>query len=204
MEDLGGVEGEHAGITKPGGPGNAEGVGGVVDDLQAMAVCDFLDGLMVAEVAVDMDRQDGRGLIGDERFDFLGVQGVEGVLDVAEDGLQALSCDGVGGGGEGEGGGDDLALKLHRLQHTLQGQVAVGVQGHVGAAQIVPKPGLEFLMDGTHVGQPPALPQGRDLGHVFLHRGEKGTGHIDHRISSIPASSRRQPQELWFQGILLV
>lgn len=72
VEDLRGVEGEHRGVAEGGCgdavPAHPEGVCRVVDDPKAVFVGDPLDGVHVAEVAVDVHGDDCAGARGDQVF----------------------------------------------------------------------------------------------------------------------------------------
>ena len=183
VEDLGGVEGEHRGVPEAGGADavlrHAEGVGRVVDDLQAVRLRDAFDGIDIAEVAVDVDGQDGDGAVGDQRLDLRGVEGVGHGVDVAEDRRAAAADDGVGRGGEGEGRGDDLPAQLQRLQDGLKRKMAVGEQTHMGHAEIILQRALESLVLLAHVGQPMAVPDAADLRAVLVKLRERGAGDVD-------------------------
>ena len=63
---------------------HAEGMGGVIDDLEVVVVGNALDGLDVAGVAVAMHRQDGGGARRDRGLDLLRVQVQRVRVDVHE------------------------------------------------------------------------------------------------------------------------
>ena len=88
VEYLGGVEGEHGRVAENGGADavfrHAEGVGRIVDDLQAVLFCYAVDSVDVAEVAVDMYGQDRDRLVAYQSLDFGRVNGVVFGIDVAE------------------------------------------------------------------------------------------------------------------------
>ena len=91
VEHLGRVEGEHGRVAEVRGADavflHAEGVRGVVDHLEPVLLRDCLDGVRVAEVAVDVHRDDRGGLGRDERLDLRGVHCVGRGVNVAENGL---------------------------------------------------------------------------------------------------------------------
>ena len=174
VEDLRGVEAEHGGVAE-GGSGypvslDAEGVGGVVDDPEAVAVGDVLDGVDVAEVAVDVDWHDGARAGRDRLLYALGVEGAVRLADVGEDGREALARDGVGRAREAEGGGNDLAAQVEGLEYALEGVVPVGEQAHVRRPQALLEGHLELLVLLPHVGEPVALPQRTNLLAILFER----------------------------------
>lgn len=178
VEHLGGVEREHGGIAEPSCRHpvlpHAEGVGRIVDDLKAMIVGDGLDRIDVAQVSVDVHRQNGAGALGDKRLDLSRIKRVVIGLDVSEDRLEPLSHNGVGGGRKGEGRRDDLIAtvlaQLHRLKHALQRGMAVDEQRHVVGSQVFLQALLQLLVLHTPVGQPVTFPQGRNLCAILLER----------------------------------
>ena len=104
VEDLGGVEAEHREVTVVKNASavalDSEGMGGVVDNLEVVAIGDALDRLDVTWIAVAVYRQNGGGLRGDGRFD-LGWVEVEGArLNVDEDRGNAVPEQRMGGGDE--------------------------------------------------------------------------------------------------------
>ena len=183
VKDLGGVEGEHGGIPEAGGADTVlrhpEGVGRVIDDLEAVLLRDAVDGLRVAEIAVDMDGQDGDGLVGDQGLDLLRVDGIALRLDVAEDRRAAAAHDRMRGGGEGVGRGDDLPVQVQGLEDRLEGQVAVREQHRVLHTQGLLQRPLETLVLLAHVGQPAAVPDAADLIAVFFKAREGRARDVD-------------------------
>ena len=130
---------------------------------------DALDLLHIADVAIDMHRQDGTGAVGNEPLDPGHIHGVGLRVDIAEHRFQPVAHDGVGGGRKGERRRDDLALQVHCLQRKLQRHVAVGQQFHIGHAHVLLQFELKCFVLLAHVGQPVALPDGADFFDVFLH-----------------------------------
>ena len=69
VEHLGGMKAQDRQIAvaqdAAGFIAHTEGVGCVVDDSQVVVVCDFLNGIDIAGVAVAVHRHDGRGLRSD-------------------------------------------------------------------------------------------------------------------------------------------
>lgn len=103
--------------------GGAEALGGVFDDRDvAMAGGDGVDGVHVGGLAVEADREDGLGAVGDLGFDEGGVD-VAGVgFDVDEDRLGAEQDDDFGGGDECERGGDDFVAGADAKGHEADEQ----------------------------------------------------------------------------------
>ena len=201
VEDLGGVEGEHGRVPEAGGadpvPRDAEGVSRVIEHGQAVAPAEFGDGVHVAELAVHMHRQHGHGVFREPPLQLPGIQGEGLRLHIAEHRRAAAADDGVGGGGEGEGRGQDLPLMQPKgLQQILQRQVAVGVQGQVLAAQIVPQRRLQRLVLHALVGEPAAVPELPDLLTVFLKGGHGGAGDVDCFVHRLPSFQLRQSSRL--------
>ena len=183
VEHLGGMEAEAGGIAKITDAlpfiGLAKGVSRIVQHLQTILVGDALDLFDVADIAVDMYRQDGTGAVGDEPLDLGHIHGVGLGVDITEHRFQSIAHDGVGGGRKSERRGDDLALQIHGLQRKLQRHVAVGEQLHSRHAHVLLQFSLQGFVFFAHVGQPVAVPDGADLFNVFFHAGHGGTGNKD-------------------------
>ena len=183
VENLGRMEAEHRGIPETGGAHavseHTEAVGRVIDHRQAVPGRDLSDPVHIAEVSVNMDRQDGDRLFGDTRLQLLRIQGIGFRVDVAEHRRAAAAHNGMGCGGKGEWRRDDLTVKAKGLDHVLQGQMSVGEQGDLLTAQKL----LQFLfqlpMLAAHVGEPVAVPELPDFLAVFLKGRHGGPCHID-------------------------
>ena len=138
------MEAEHRGVAEGGralplaglrvASLHPERMGRVVDELEAAPVGDVLERVHVAEVSVDVHRQDRHGVRGDRGLDRLRVEREVGFPHVGKHGDEPLAHDSVGGGGEGEGGGHNLAplWQPQRFQDALQGVVPVGEERRVG------------------------------------------------------------------------
>lgn len=144
-----------------------------------MLFCDRLDGIRVAEIAVDVHRDDRGGLGRDKRLDLRGVHRVGRGVDVAEHGFEPVSRDRVRRGDEGEGRRDHFACEPHGGDDRLEREVAVREQGHLLRAEVVLKRSLELLMFFTHVGQPVAVPQGFELFQILLKGRKRGFCDVD-------------------------
>lgn len=181
--DFGGVEGEGGdvagvedGLTVDL---DAEGVGGVVDDLEAVFVGHFLDAADVARLAVAVDGHDGGGLGGDGGFDAPGVEPAVGGVDVYEDGLDAVPPQGVGGGDEAVGGGDDFSGNAEGLEGGDEREGAVGEEGEVGHFEVGGELLLEPAVELAVVGDPFAFPDLFEQLVELVEVGEQGGGDGD-------------------------
>ena len=168
------MEAEHGGVAECGGGDavalDAEGVGGVVDDPETVAVGDVLDGVDVAEVTVDVDGHDGARARRNRLLDALRVDGAVGLADVGEDGREALSRNSVSRAREAEGRGHNLAVQAEGLEYALECVVPVGEQAHVGRPQALLQRLLELPVLLPHVGEPVALPQRANLLAILFER----------------------------------
>ena len=166
------MEGEHGSVAEAGGADavfrHAEGVGGVINDLEAVLLRDAVYLLHIAEVAVDMHGHDGDGLIGDKRLELADVDGIVGRVNVAEHRCAAAADDRVRGGGKGERRGDDLALELHGLDDIFKREVAIREQSDIWHTEVLLQLRFEPLVLFTHIGEPMAVPNAADLIAVFL------------------------------------
>lgn len=108
MEKLGRVEGEHGDIARGREGRDAESMGGVVDDFDAVLVGEALEAGDIAGIAVDVDGNDGTGARSDGAFGGFRRKAKRVGIDVGEDGRGSGTDDGVGGGNERERSGDDF------------------------------------------------------------------------------------------------
>ena len=83
-----------------------------------------------------MDWNNCGGLLRDEAFQFVHVDGIVFLIDITEYRSQAVSHDSVGGGGKAEGSRDNLTGQLHGLQRQLQRHMAVDKQLQIRCFQI--------------------------------------------------------------------
>lgn len=137
---------------------HTEGMGGVIDDLQSVFVCNLLDFLGLTGLAIAVDGHDSRGLRRDGGLDTCRIDITRGGVDVHEDGTAAVPPDAVGGGHEAVGRGDDLARDAQGLQGGEQGQCAVGEEADVGYLQVLCQCSLQFLVEAAVVGNPFGIP----------------------------------------------
>lgn len=105
---------------------HTEGMGGIVNHLQAILVGDVLDSLGIAWLAINMHRHDGSGARGDGCLYFVGVEIASGRVDVNENWLATIPPDAVGGSHEAIRCCDDLARDAECLEGGEQWQGSVG------------------------------------------------------------------------------
>ena len=153
---------------------HAEGMGGVVDHLQAVLVGHGLDACRVARLAVHVHGHDGRRARRDGCLYLVRVEVARLGVDVHEHGLDAVPPQSVRRGHEAVGRGDDLARDAQGLQGAHQRERAVGEQADVGNFQVLAQGALQLPVVVTVVGEPLAVPDVPEHGHELLQRGEKG------------------------------
>ena len=175
---LGGVEREGADIACLEDAfsihAHAEGMGGIVDDFEAVFIGNGLNTLGIAGGAIDMHGHDGGGARGDGRLYLVGVEVARDGVDIHEDGFDTIPPDGVGGGHEAVGGGDDLACDAESLQSGDEWQGAIREEADVGHAEVVSQSFFQLLVVVAVVGNPLALPDISQQLLEFLQRGKQG------------------------------
>ena len=162
---------------------HAEGVRRVVEHAQSVRLGDGINALSVTEVAVDVHGQDGDGLVGDEAFYLIRVDGVIVGADVAEHRRAAAAEDGMGGGGKGERRCDDLTVQSKSLYQVLQREMPVRKERDVLRAEIALQRGLKRLVLLAHIRQPVAVPYAAYLRAIFLklrHGGARNVYQFTH------------------------
>jgi len=137
---------------------DAEGVGGIVDDAQAVLVGNVLNLTCAARLAIHVHGQDGRRARRDGRLDAVGVDATRGRVDVDKHGPDAVPPQRVGRGHKAVGRGDDLTADVQRLQRGDQRQRAVGEQADIGHLKVLTQRGLEAAVKLAVVGHPLAVP----------------------------------------------
>lgn len=185
VEELGGMEGEHRHVAAEADGAAAMGhpkrMRGVVDDGDAILFGEPPEAVDIADVAVDVDGDNGLGARRHQPLRLGGVK-AEGVgVDVREDGGRADALQRVGGRHEGQGGGDDVAAgQPHGIAAQLQGQGAVAEESQVRLrdVQIVGEGPLEPPEHGAVVGQPLAPPDLVDARLELIQVGKERAGHI--------------------------
>ncbi|MCZ7640155.1 MAG: hypothetical protein M5U12_31350 [Verrucomicrobia bacterium] len=115
------------------------GLAGVLDHREAVFAGDGVDGVHVARHAVDVDREEGAGAVGDAAGDRGGVEGERGGIGVREDRQGLLEENGVVSGDEGIGRDDDLVTRVH--VHDVEGDeqgggAAGGGEAALGAEEL--------------------------------------------------------------------
>ena len=177
------MEGKHRGITEGADTLSvqllAEGVGGIIDDLQMMAVCDLLNTLNITDVSIDMHRHDRTGTLGDQGLELIDIDRIVPQVDIAEDRREAVPHDRMGCGGEGKRCRDDLAVEVHRLQQKLQRTVSVHEELHRADLQIVLKLRPERLVVLAHIGKPRRVPDMLQQLLVLGNRRQTGARDVD-------------------------
>ena len=153
---------------------DAESVGGVVDDAQAVLVGDVLNLTGAAGLAIDVDGHDGGGARRDGSLDAVGVDATRGHVDVDEHGLDAVPPQGVGGGNEAVGGGDDLAADVEGLKGGDERQRAVGKHADVRHLEVLTQGCLEAAMEFAVVGHPLAVPNLLEHLVILVEVGQEG------------------------------
>lgn len=185
--DLGGMEtqGGHVALVEDALAIDldAEGMGGVIDDAQAILVGNGLNLGGAAGLAIHVHGHDGRGARGDGSLDAVGVNAARCRVNIDEHRLDAVPPDRMGGGHKAVGCGDDLAADVERLQRGDERQRAVGEQADVGHLEVVTQRLFQPLVERAVIGNPLAVPnlaehlvevvqvgqQGRCYGN-FIHR----------------------------------
>ena len=183
VEDLRRVEAQH-GEVAPVADGHAvlahaEHMRGIVEQLQTVRVGDLLQFLVVARVAVDVDRHQRGRLRRDQRFDLVRIHGVGVRFDVAEDRLAVVPVDRMRRGHERERRRDNFARDAERLKSDLQRDHPVGEQRDILDTEVLGEFRLELFVEFAAVREPfvvPYLPQIRD---EIVQRRERRRGDVD-------------------------
>ena len=133
LDGLIGVDGHVHALPGAGGhavyPG-AGHMGGIQNQAQAVVFADFQNLVQLANPAAVAYEHHGTGLVGDLLLHVSGVK-AEVLIHVGEDGLQVFIENGVVGGDEGDGGGDDLIPVLPAIAalENIGGQMQAGGVG---------------------------------------------------------------------------
>ena len=178
MEELGGVETEHAHVAEvadgPPPDGHTESVRRVVDERQFVAAGDVRQRIEFAGETVDVDGEDRRGPGSDGSLHRRGVQGEVIRLDVDEYGAYLVPVQRVGSGHESERGRDDFPRNVHALETDLERKGAVVEKADVVRLEVSAQLPAETLDDRAVVREPVIAPyffqpileffQGREIG----------------------------------------
>ena len=109
IEHLGGVETENAGVPELGHTLSVvtlpKGMGRIINHFQAMLFGNGPNPLHIADIAVHMDRDDGRCAFCYQVLYLVRVHGIVLGIDVTEHGRQAVADNGMGGGCKCKGRG---------------------------------------------------------------------------------------------------
>ena len=106
-----------------------DGLGVVFHNPEFVLLSDGADGLHISTMAVEVHGDDADGARGDGGFDLRGVDVVGDRVGIDEDGLAPSNPDGLSGGEEGVGGGDDFVARLDAQREKGQPEsVGAGVQ----------------------------------------------------------------------------
>ena len=161
-EDLGGMETErgHVALAEDALAVDldAESVGGIVDDAQAVLVGDVLNLTGSAGLTIDVDGHDGSGARRDGCLDAVGVDVTCCHIDVDEHGLNAVPPQRVGRCHEAVGRGDDLAADVEGLKGGNERQSSIGEHADVGHLEVLAQGCLETAVEITVVSHPLAVP----------------------------------------------
>ena len=183
IKDLRRMEGKHRGITEGADPLSvqllAEGMGGIIDDLQMMAIRNLLNPVNVADVSIDMHRHDRAGALGDQGLELIDIDRIVPHVDITEDRREAVPHDCMGCGGEGKRCRDDLAMEVHRLQQKLQRTVSVHEELHGADLQIVLKLRPKRLVVLAHIGKPRRVPDMLQQLLILGKRRQTGARDVD-------------------------
>ena len=149
----------------------SECVSCVINHRNAILFTQPLEAVDVAAVAIDMHGDDGFGARGDEFLDFCRVEAEGFGIDIRKDRGRADALEGVGGGDEGEGSGDDIAAgESHRVVAEFEGESAVVEEREVGFgyAEVGGECRLELLQHRAVVREPLVVPHFVDAGFEFF------------------------------------
>lgn len=183
IEDLRRVEAQH-GEVAPVADGHAvfayaEHVCGIVKQLQTVGVGDLLELLVVAWIAVDMDRHQRGRLRRDQRFDFVRIHGVGFRFDVAEDRFAAVPVDRVRGRHERERSRDDFARDAECLKPDLKCDHSIGEQRDVFDAEILGEFRLKLSVEFAVVREPFVVPDLPQIRNEVVQRRQRRRGDVD-------------------------
>ena len=137
---------------------HTEGMGGIVNHLQAILVGNVLDRLGIAWLAIYMHWHDGGGARSDGSLNLVGVEVASGRVDVHENRLATVPPDTMGGSHEAIRCGDDLARDAQCLEGGEQRQGSVSEEAHVWHLEVGGEFLLQFSVVTAVVGNPLTVP----------------------------------------------
>ena len=150
MEEFRGMEREHTHVAVLFHILHPEGMGGIVDNRDAVLFAETAEAVKVADIAVDMHGDNRFGDAGlDEFFGFRGIKAKGFWVDIGEYRFRADTHEGVASGDEGERSGYDFtASESHRLIPQFKRKRTIDEECHVGFwyAEITGKFALETVM----------------------------------------------------------
>ena len=180
VKHLGGMKAENTGVSELGHAFSLiplpKGMGRIINHLQAMLFGNGPNPLHITDIAVHMDRDDGRCAFCDQGLYFVRVHGIVRRVDVAEHRRQPVAHNRMGGGRKAEGGGNHLARQLQGLDGHFQGHVPVYKQHHVPDSHVLLKLLFQLFMEIPHIRQPGAVPYGFYHLYIFFVRRKGGPG----------------------------
>jgi len=159
-------------------------MGGIIDDPEPVGVGYLLYLVSIAGIAIYMDSHDCSCLRGDGCLDTGRVKGEPFRLNIDKDRPDVVPPERVGGGNETEGGGDNLAGDLQRLQGRHQRQGAVGKERQILHPEIFGQFLLKLLMEGSVVGEYAAVPYFFEITGELLQRREGRLGNVYRVVQS--------------------
>src|SRR5690554_7466589 len=172
VEDFGGMKAEYAEVAKVEYRLSvnfyAKCVGGIVNELEVVGVCDLLKGFELTWVAINVYRHDCGGVGGYGGFYFLGVEIVGVWLYIGKYGFDVVPPKGVCGGNKAEGGGDYFAGYAQCLQSCDEGKCPVAEQTDVLNPEVFAKGLFQLLVELSVVGEPFGFPYLFEVGREFF------------------------------------
>ncbi len=144
----------------------AEGMGGIVNEREAMLGGELLEGGVIAGLAPDVHADDAGGARRNQASRLGGVKVVGAGCDVAEDGSDLLPLQGVRSGDEGEGRDDDFAFKFGRANCDFKGDGGVADGDAMADAEGLLELLFELLDDRAEISEPTAI-------HDFVNAAEE-------------------------------
>ena len=173
---LGCVEAEYTGIPElPHALSHipfSKGVGRIVNHLKSILFGNGFNALHIADISVDMDRNNPRGLICNKGLQLVHIYGVIHRINIAEYRSQMIAHNGMGGGSKGEWGGYYLPGKLQGLNRHLQSHVSVNKENQLIRTHIISQLFLQPPVEISHISQPCAIPYGLNHLDILLIRGK--------------------------------
>ena len=160
--DLGGMEtqGGHVALIEDALAVHldAKGMGGVIDDAQAIFVGNRLNLSGSAGLSIDVNGHDRRCARGDGRLDAIRIDAARCRVDIYKYRLDAIPPNGMGGGDKAVRRGNDLATDVKRLQRRNEWQSTIGEQADVRHLEVVTQCLFQPFVERAVIGNPLAVP----------------------------------------------